>query len=118
MKTNAERVVQALRNHGPCTCEDLSGITHLPADEISSMLREFRRNSKYGLVQVGQVGGRRGTPRKIVAIDEALYATYLATRYRREAAARPPAPVRKFPRPITEFTTRWQPASPYYQAAP
>lgn len=123
MTTKAERVVQALRTLGPSTCRDIAQATGISTDEVSGMVREYRRNNKYGLIRLGSTSSHRGTPFKVVAIDEGLYADYMARRAEREANMRPPAPVRKrpaaparnTPMPLTQFRTQWQPSSPYYQ---
>lgn len=125
MKSQANRVVETLRSLGPSTCHDISKVTGIPVSSVSSMLREYRRNNKYGLVYLGTTSSHRGTALKVVAIDEELYADYMARRAEREATMRPPAPERKRPiapvrtirLPITEFATHWQPSSPYYQEA-
>lgn len=125
MTTKTERVVQALRTMGPSTCRNIAQATGISTNEVSSMLREFRRNNKYGLTLVGTTESQRGTVFNVVAIDEGLYADYMARRAEREATMRPPAPARKrpvapvrtIPTPITQFHTRWQSSSPYHQEA-
>lgn len=124
MTSKAEQVVQALRAYGPSTCEDLAGITGISSTDISNMLREYRRNKKYGLIELGQATGGRGSPRKIVAVDEALYAAYMDARKKRHVAQ-----VKRLEQakrelgwqcarlPNTPFKTHWQPASPYHQGA-
>lgn len=122
MTTKAQLVIDALRTHGPSTCNDLAPITGLSSAEISNMLREYRRNKKYGVVELGRAGGGRGSLRKVAAVDEAAYADYMTKRAEREATQRPPVPKRKkyncprpVPHPVTGFCTRWQPDSPYFR---
>lgn len=122
MTKKSQLVVQALLASGPTTYEELAKATALPLVEVSSRLREYRRNNKYGVVEVGRASP--GSRKLLVAIDEVAYADYMERRAAREATQRPPAPKRKTykcPRPVahpvTGFCTQWQPASPYYQEA-
>lgn len=127
MTNKTDQVIQALRRRGPSTCEELAEITGVGADAISAMFREFRRNGKYGLEIVGEIRfhGASGNARKVVAINETAYADYMAKRNARNAervqrildAMKSNEPQRDFPRPVTQFHTRWQPCSPYYQEA-
>lgn len=126
MTTKAEQIVNALRRRGPSTCVELADATGVDADAISSMFREFIRRGKYGAVIVGaaRYQGKTGNARKIMAIDEAGYATYMAARRQRhEEQVKRMELAKRLSQwectrlPDTQFKTHWQPASPYYQEA-